>query len=166
MSSLLVAKKCLEEVGGFDEKVPGRYSEDLDLFLRISEKFPIGYVPESLVLYRRHTQNTTLRGQPHELAVCDLYIFEAAMNRRRDLWRSLGKLERKALCDMAFFAGWSTLNKGNHLLARSYFRKALKFRRYSALCWMHFIGTWLPVRVLRRVRQFRRTLLRGSVGGP
>ena len=156
MSSLLASKRCLEHIGGFDEKIPGRYSEDLDLFLKISEKFPIGYIREPLVLYRRHAQSTTATGHARDLAVCDLYVFEAALRRCPDRWKSLESRDRNALYDMAFFAGWSCLEANDFRYSRQYFRKALKFRRNSVSCWMYYGATFLPAWLSNSMRKLKR----------
>ena len=156
MSSLLASKSCLEDIGGFDEKIPGKYSEDLDLFLKISEKFPIGYVREPIVLYRRHAQSTTATGRARDLAVCDLYVFEAALKRCPDRWRSLANSDRNALYDMAFFAGWNCFEDNDFCSSRRYFLKALKFRPYSVLCWMYYGVTFLPTWLLQGMRKLKR----------
>lgn len=57
----LVSKCALEAVGLFDESL--RVAEDYDLHLRISERFLIIHVPESLVLIRTgdHSSTATVR---------------------------------------------------------------------------------------------------------
>lgn len=47
-STVLVERKPLEEVGGFDENLP--VCEDYDLWLRIARKYPIGLCPERLTI--------------------------------------------------------------------------------------------------------------------
>ena len=165
MSSLLVSKKCVQDIGGFDEGIPGRYSEDLDLFLKISERIPIAYIGEPLVLYRRHGKSTTATGRARELAVCDLYVFEAAIKRCPDRWRSLTKSDRDALFDMALFAGWSCLEDDDLHSAKQYFNRALKFRRYSAVCWMYYAASMLSPQILKGIRTLKRNVLRPPSGG-
>src|SRR5579864_4035829 len=58
-STVVVSRRCLDEVGIFDEHIPGRWGEDLELWLRIVRKFPLIYVPEPLIHYRRHGTNAT-----------------------------------------------------------------------------------------------------------
>ncbi len=50
--TLLIEKKFLEELGGYDTSF--RMSQDYDLFLRAQEKEPIAYLPGSLYRLRRH----------------------------------------------------------------------------------------------------------------
>lgn len=52
--TVLVRKKCIDEVGVFDSNIA---FEDYDMWLRLSKKFPVAYIPEPLALYRIHTKN-------------------------------------------------------------------------------------------------------------
>jgi len=54
----LVRRKCFDEVNGFEESIKG--SEDIVLWLKLADKFPIYYEDEILVKYRKH-QDSTLR---------------------------------------------------------------------------------------------------------
>lgn len=49
-SSALVDRKVFEEAGLFDEALP--VCEDYDLWLRVGLRYPIGYVPETLIVKR------------------------------------------------------------------------------------------------------------------
>lgn len=44
----LVRKECFEQLGGYDESLPGMH--ELDLWLRISKKYRFAYIPEPLVI--------------------------------------------------------------------------------------------------------------------
>jgi glycosyltransferase involved in cell wall biosynthesis len=58
----LVAARAIADVDGFDEEL--RVAEDLDLWLRISEKYLISHIPESLITIRvgQHSSTTTVKG--------------------------------------------------------------------------------------------------------
>lgn len=49
-SSALVDRKVFDEIGLFDEALP--VCEDYDLWLRVGLRYPIGYVPETLIVKR------------------------------------------------------------------------------------------------------------------
>ena len=51
-SSVVVRKRLLDQVGGFDPKLST--SADWDMWVRLSAKTPFGYIPEPLVKYRVH----------------------------------------------------------------------------------------------------------------
>jgi glycosyltransferase involved in cell wall biosynthesis len=49
-SAVMLNLRLFEEMGGFDEELPA--AEDYDLWLRIAWRYPVGLVPEPLVLKR------------------------------------------------------------------------------------------------------------------
>jgi glycosyltransferase involved in cell wall biosynthesis len=49
-SCIMVPKRIVEEIGGFDARLPP--SDDWDLCYRVAARYPVGYVPEVLVTYR------------------------------------------------------------------------------------------------------------------
>jgi len=51
-------KKVVDEFGRFDVENFGRYAEDYDLILKLSEKYEVGRVHKVLYRYRRHPGNT------------------------------------------------------------------------------------------------------------
>ena len=54
-SALLLSRKAIEKVGGYDESLPAL--EDVMLQLRVAAQYPIDLVTEHLVGWRRHTTN-------------------------------------------------------------------------------------------------------------
>lgn len=57
ISSTLVWKAALEDVGGFPHDTEFRSAEDWDLFLRLAMKYKFHGIPERLVLKRSHGSN-------------------------------------------------------------------------------------------------------------
>lgn len=51
-------RECLDEVGLFDESITG--NDDWDMWIRISEKFGMGYIDKTLVKYRVYGGNISL----------------------------------------------------------------------------------------------------------
>lgn len=56
-SAALVRRECFEELGGFDGSYFG--SGDWQMWLRIAERWEIGYVGQPLTLYRVHGENAS-----------------------------------------------------------------------------------------------------------
>lgn len=56
-STVMVPKRVLDDVGGFDEDL--FIAEDLDLWRRIARKYPFGYINQSLARLRVHPGNTS-----------------------------------------------------------------------------------------------------------
>jgi glycosyltransferase involved in cell wall biosynthesis len=51
---VLIRRRCLDSVGGFDERPEFFAVEDYDLWLRIAARFPMVYVPGDVAAIRRH----------------------------------------------------------------------------------------------------------------
>jgi glycosyltransferase involved in cell wall biosynthesis len=56
-SIVMVPKRVLDEVGGFDESL--YIGEDLDLWRRIARRYPFGYINQRLARIRVHAGNTS-----------------------------------------------------------------------------------------------------------
>lgn len=56
-SSVVVPKKLLQKVGGFDERL--FYHEDRDLWIRLAMEGEVGFLDEILAVYRVHPQQFT-----------------------------------------------------------------------------------------------------------
>lgn len=56
-SALVVARKALIDVGGFDERL--QFSEDVDLYVRLAERYAVAANAERLVRRRDHPYSTT-----------------------------------------------------------------------------------------------------------
>jgi glycosyltransferase involved in cell wall biosynthesis len=58
LASVMLRRRAIDQVGGFDEKLRPLGCEDWDLWLRIARHFPVAVLPEELTYYRRHGGNT------------------------------------------------------------------------------------------------------------
>jgi glycosyltransferase involved in cell wall biosynthesis len=58
LSSVLVRRSCLDEVGPFDTSLAVLGCEDWDLWLRLARRHPVVAVAHELTLYRQHVGNT------------------------------------------------------------------------------------------------------------
>ena len=56
-STVLLRRRCFEEVGGFDERM-GAISEDRHLYVRLCKRYPVAYIAEPLIKYRVHPEQT------------------------------------------------------------------------------------------------------------
>jgi glycosyltransferase involved in cell wall biosynthesis len=61
----LIRRRCLDDVGGFDESLPG--TQDRDLWIRLAKKYSFDFVPDVLVWHHIHgNQITSNLGQKIE----------------------------------------------------------------------------------------------------
>lgn len=65
--AVVINKKCLERVGGYDESL--RANEDWDLWIRLAEFYRFVYVDRVLAHYRVHSQNLTHSGSSQNVRV-------------------------------------------------------------------------------------------------
>lgn len=54
--TVLIRKECIDNVGIFDESLE---YEDYDMWLRVSNKYPIAYIDKPLAFYRIHDNNVS-----------------------------------------------------------------------------------------------------------
>ena len=55
-SSVMVKKECFQDVGKFDEAFPR--CEEIDMWLRLSKKYPVGFINDTLTVYTRRPKET------------------------------------------------------------------------------------------------------------
>ena len=141
-SSVLIRKRCLDEIGGFDESLTT--SEDYELWLRFCQRFPVGYVPEILVTVRRHADNLTSehwRGQRAHLLVLD------RMKQR------FGDQIPPAVLNRAYALthlqiGYGHLLRGRIRLAREELVRSWRYRPLSGRVYRYLLASLLPVGAL------------------
>jgi glycosyltransferase involved in cell wall biosynthesis len=80
MSTAMVSRALLDEIGGFDETLAWR--ADHDLALRLAEREPVLAVDQVLTRMREHpARSTASADSPHELT---LHVYERYLARERD----------------------------------------------------------------------------------
>jgi glycosyltransferase involved in cell wall biosynthesis len=90
----IVRKKCLDQVGLFDETLPARLG--WDLWIRLSTKYKIGCVPEVLVMAGNHT-GERIRSDPRREIEGHRMIFNKFAYLRSRLPLTVGLAARSAM---------------------------------------------------------------------
>ena len=103
-SSTIVRRKNYIEAGGYEESL--RISEDIALWLKLANKFPIYYLDEILIKYRKH-EDSTLRkaSQSNKINELDLLYYRWAINFLKE------NSAKKDLIEMNEFAYYTCLKK-------------------------------------------------------
>jgi len=163
LSSIMVRRSCLDEVGLFDLNYRAG-SEDLDLWVRLAKRYAIAYIAEPLVKYRLHSQSVSSNREVDEIEKTNHRIIEVIFN---DV--ELGPLF-SAQADTVY----SHLNvrlaeyayeRGQMKTARGYLFKALKSHPwgYFRSFWWHWIScfakTWMPRPILALVTSMKNRLM-------
>jgi glycosyltransferase involved in cell wall biosynthesis len=150
-SSVMVRRDVLAAVGPVDATVAGNTVQDYELWLRIARRFPFGFVPEPLTVWRLHpSQGYWSR---RKMLTEELRLLERYAGRPAD--RSL----RPRLAQVLEELGLAHLEARERGLARRYFARALRLRpsdRRAALLGLALLpagcGEWLR-RTRARVRR-------------
>jgi len=72
--SVFFSKNCFSEVGGLDESL--KYTMDLDLWLKLSKKHKLNYLPQTLSMLRQHDDAKTIKNNEIAMAEVEKVIFK------------------------------------------------------------------------------------------
>jgi len=143
--SVVVKKRCLNEIGGFDERVST--SEDYALWLRFCHRFQVGYVNEVLVKVHRHDENLTrddgLVFQNH------LKTLDAVRN--DSVVEIPGSVLRRAYANTYRKMGYHFLLRKQFSLAKKVLRKSWAKDPLSLLTYRYLGALMLPQRLLNGI---------------
>jgi len=150
-STVIVRRDCLKRVGGFDESL--QIVEDRDLWLRISRKFGIGYIPVVVSHKRLHGTNLSSDGLVATESL--IRVLEKVVT-DRDIGDSIDLASvRNRLADLYFHLGYCYIDRGIYHAARQNFRHSLR-GKIALRPITYYLGTLLGKRIVtgaRRIKQ-------------
>jgi len=158
-SAVLVRRGCLEEAGIFDPSL--HLGQDIDMWLRVCQKYPIGYFAEPLVKMRIHPKSTTEQKTLKELEGTQTAFVEHALL-SLEAEPAYHHLRRKAYFGLYCYFAEEAARTGRYSGGLRYALKAI--RSYPALLF-HKDGASFIISVARsflpkRFRQFAKRTLR------
>lgn len=147
-SAALVRRECFEALGGFNESYFG--SGDWEMWLRIAERWPIGYVNEPLTFYRVHGANAS-----HKLDRIwqDDQKLREWIRSRYELYATMGfdpaavtaaKAHNEACLGTIY-----TLN-GDPARGREAYARSIRLTPGRLKSYARWLATWLPKKAFRR----------------
>ncbi|MGQ9661187.1 MAG: glycosyltransferase family 2 protein [Kiritimatiellia bacterium] len=145
-SSALVARECIEEVGGFDPRFPT--FQDHHFFLRLAFRCPVFYIAESLVEYRIRAGSLTRSDIARNIREQEQLLRDIVAAYSEYFDAKPGLLRRR-WTEFYWYSGLKLFYHGAVHASRSYFRRCLT-RRTAA--WPYFLASFLPAGLLRRLR--------------
>jgi glycosyltransferase involved in cell wall biosynthesis len=113
-SSVLIPRHVFHEVGGFDPGFPAR--QDLDLWFRISQRWPVDYVDEELTIQYRHEEERITHGVDRKLQARQIFL---------EKYRDFFSNRRRLLAEYHFRTGRYCLQQGQTGQARGYLLRSL-----------------------------------------
>lgn len=152
--TVLVRRKCFDEIGFFDERMMG--FSDHDMWLRIAGRFNIAYIDLPLVRKREHssqlTKAETRQGLGDEFLLLNKAIHE---------YPFLRKAERKKLGSLYYALGMVMLQKRSNEEAKLNFLKAFRCRPWELKAVIAYIAPTLYRFVWDRYQQSNSYFHRG-----
>lgn len=162
--SVLAVKDALDEYNGFDEAF--KTCEDLDLWLRLSTRYPVLYIDEVLAEYRVRPNGLSGSIETRDMT----WSFDRARVREKHLRNNLvpGNLRPRVQQLQGIHCwelGWACLSVGDHSKARTIFLTGVCYRPCDWRMWLYFGFTFLPPSIValgkRAKHAVRGTLLPG-----
>jgi Predicted glycosyltransferases len=140
-SSTLVRREAFEAVGGFDVSL--RLVEDYDLWMRISRRFRLMFVPERLTIYRVHGANMTRQGDLRD-ALASIQALHGLLAKDPGLEAAVGHDAVARRFHRAYaYSGYMHYYRGHFVMARKHLLTAWRWKPsdvrlflYAALCTM------------------------------
>ena len=152
-SSVMIRRSCFDAIGLFDETCPT--VEAYGFFLRLAWRYPIYFLPEPLVTYRR-TPGGLSRRSALENVRCREEILTRFIDQHEEFFaQHRGLLETK-WHRFALESGLLLFHHGDAVHSRSYFRRALP-RSPKAL--LYYLAAWTPPPLLKAIRRVKATLV-------
>lgn len=148
-SAVLVRRTCFDDLGGFNEGYFG--SGDWEMWLRIAERYDIGYVAEPLTYYRVHGANAS-----HKLDRIwkDDEKLREWIRSRESVYRSKGYDEvtlRAALAHNEAALGTVKTLNGDPVGGRAAYRRSLVHQPSRFKSYLRLVASYLPPSVFRKL---------------
>ncbi len=154
--SVLVRKKCFEDVGLFDESPEVFTSEDYDMWLRIALKYEINYLDEILSLYREHIQGINKNFErSHNAAI-------RVMEKHLEMAQNNHELEdaiRDALSKYLYIFGYCLLRNGKGVVAKEILIRSSSIR-FNLKTLLMILATFVPFKALDILNRLIKTFLK------
>src|ERR1019366_8964977 len=74
-TSVMVRRSVMQEIGGYDENPSFQFAETYDPFSRIALRHRMMNIPQTLVLWRRHPDATSVLHAQHQGRACEAISF-------------------------------------------------------------------------------------------
>ena len=148
----LYRRRCLEQVGGYDEMLRGGAEgcDDWDIALKVTERWTVAVEPAALVAYRKHPNSVS--GRPDRMS--QSYALVMAGVRRRRPGIAAG-LMRRSQHQFALYLAGAAYRAGEYRKAIAWgwpaLRSNLAFQVLPSVVWMFMKSFLRPARPGSRV---------------
>ncbi len=153
--TVMLRKSIIENVGGFDRSLCA--AEDIDLWLRIARKFPIGYIDEPLTCWNNY--QSTLTADTNRFFKDTIIFYENQLNSPETTIFEK-KMLRHRLGRLFFDYGYHEIKLGHKFDARRYFLRSLGYRPFETKAWKNILLSTLPGSFLTFLRELKNKMVR------
>lgn len=139
LSSLALKRECLREVGGFDESLCT--GEDSHFIIRCARRYHFGYLPQRLLLRRAHRDSLTSQAYASPRNNTTFQSLQKVL----DLYPEIDPVTRRRAYAVRYFHyGCVNFHRGEYVLARHFFRQAVRNAPLNVRARVFLITSFFP----------------------
>lgn len=151
-STVVLRKTCFDAVGLFDES-PGFFgTEDYDMWLRISYRYAVEFIPTPLIKYREHANQISRNFEKAYLN--EKNVIQKAVRNFPDIQKRVNIPIADRFAELSFEYGYQYLTSGNLIPARRKFKECLGYKlEFKSIIYylLTFFGASIVTRRLNSV---------------
>ena len=151
----LTRRECFDKVGFFDESL--LYAEDTEFWLRLANRYPIGFINRPLAVYRYRKKARSSEAERHYSTKIE--ILKKKIEENPGVFSGNRKRQDIIIGRQYFKLGYR-LFAGNKLKkARKQFSRAFRYFYRPPAVFIYYIATFFPetiLKALKRIKQFFR----------
>jgi hypothetical protein len=127
------------------------------MWLRISAKYPVGFIDKPLVKYRRHSASMTGTSLIQPSLTSRLTVVDRAISREPE---RLGNLRQQAIANVYMTLGHLLMSRGARAEARRMYLHSIQMNSKQLKSIIYLIATFLPISVnqLKNLRRYLQNL--------
>ena len=154
-SSIVIRRCCFEKdkVGGFDEIRRDIIQDDFDFLLRLARYYPFGYVDRVLMKYHIHGNNLTSNFE--KLYARDFATIDKIITTFPELHLKNAGFVKKGIGRFQFNFGLEYFELNSIKQARRCFISSILSYPWYFRSWLHILGTYLPLVVIKYIRRIK-----------
>ncbi len=155
VSSIIVTRDALEQVGLFDEAF--KVAQDYDLWLRIAQRFPVVCINRILCGYRYRPDSLSGPAQARPIRWSH-EILQVLEKHLRHNWipHELEGLVKDYLSRLCWGVGWSYFHLNRFKEARSLFFHGARYRPLHLQHWLFLGAALFPLPIIEGIRCIKR----------
>lgn len=153
MLTVMVRRKCLEQVGIFDPDI--KVIQDYDLWLRIAKHFRLGYINKPLAIYRIHDSN--ISKNKIRLTLEEIKLIKTMLRLYPGLREKIG-IERikQRFLTLYYEVAYSLFKMRKLAESRRYFFEVWKISPFKIDCLSYLMATIFPLSIVKFIKRIKR----------